>query len=152
MKVEVRRGSRSNRHAACCDGCLHRAGPFQLRLSPLPVRQDSGQQPVEFRAVMMATKVAKLVDDHVINAIHRGGHERGIQQHPALLAATSPAARHPTKREWATLDSEALNVFGTSLESLRDLLASPRCQPRGKQACRSVGAGCRAGDDLQTAA
>jgi len=96
--------------------------------------------------------MAKLVDDNIINAIHRCGHECRIEQYTTLFTATAPASRHSPKRVLTAPDPKALDVLHASLKSFRELLFGSLCPPCGDEAGWLISAVLRTNNDFEAAA
>ena len=77
---------------------LHLA-TVQPALPALPVGHAAAQQLIERRAVTVNLQMAKLVCEHVIDAVDRRLDQVQIQQDMARPGATSPAMLHTADRQ-----------------------------------------------------
>jgi hypothetical protein len=67
---------------------------IELRPANLPIRQGSSQVPIETVAVVVLSKVAQFVSNHVLDAWSGRRHQTWIEQDLAFRGATAPLSSH----------------------------------------------------------
>lgn len=67
---------------------------IQARLDTLPVRHGTGEKPVELRAVIVLPQVAKLMSEHVVDALAWSLYQERIDGNGSTSAATAPTRLH----------------------------------------------------------
>ena len=83
---------------------------IQLFATQLPVRADFIHKFVESRAVIMLFKVAKLMQDDVIDAGQGRRHQFNVEVQPSFARAAAPTAfQHPSFPFGGLLNSDLLN-------------------------------------------